>query len=426
MENFDNTLYNTYSSYIPFYFRFLDDIFFTWTGTLDQLSQLQVFANSIIPDIHITLTIRHHSIHFLDTTVYKSYNSTDNDNHVLLNTKIYSKSTDTHQLLHKLSHHPRHTTTGLLKSQFIRFKRISSNFTQYNTACNTLWQSLKHRGYSSSKYRKLKRDTYSTYKPKSQNTNNKDKPIFPIVTYYDTASQQLNKYIRTQLTDNPAFQNTTLISAYKNHKSLHKFLVSSKLNRTTTQFTSTPGITTCNHPKCLCCKHLDTNRSYHNSTNTKTFNIQRNFTCNSQHIIYLITCKQCKKLYIGITDRKLKDRLTDHRSNITLNKDTPIGHHFRIHGIDNLIIKPIFQLHTNTTYQNKLKTEKSFIYKLQTYTPYGLNHTKTSTYDFTHLANPNPNPNPNPHPNPNPNPNPNLNHNGNPNTNPNPNPYPNP
>ena len=419
LEHFDSSLTSTYHDSIQLYFRFLDDIFFTWTGTLDQLTDLTTFANSIIPDIHITLTVRHHSITFLDTTVYKSYNTQD-DQHAQLNTKIYFKSTDTHQLLHKLSHHPRHTTIGLLKSQFIRFKRISSNFIQYNTACNTLWQSLKNRGYSSSRYRKLKRDTYNTYKPKTPNIQNNDNSIFPIVTYYDTASQQLNKYIRTQLTNNPAFQNTKLLSAYKNHKSLHNFLVSSKVNKYNKTNTATPSIHVCNHPKCLCCQHLDTDTHYHNSAHTKTFNIKRNFTCNSQHVIYLITCKQCNILYIGLTDRKLKDRLTDHRSNTILHKDTPIAIHFNQHGLDNLQIKPIFQLYNNTSYQNKLNTEKSFIYTLKTYAPFGLNHIKTSAYDFTHLIpntqnnntdnnsqrdtlrniNSNPNPNTNPDPNP--------------------------
>ena len=384
LEKFDNTITHRYKDLINFYFRFLDDVFLTWTGTRDQLTEFQTFANSIIPDIHITLTVRQHCIPFLDTIVYKLH-SPDND-YVNLQTKTYFKQTDTHQLLHKLSHHPKHTTNGLLKSQFIRFKRLSSNFTQYNTACNILWKSLKRRGYSSSKYRKLKRDTYNTYTANKKRTRNNDQPIFPIVTYFDHDSQHLNHYIRTELRNNPAFKNRNIISAYKNHRSLRNLLVNSKIRTITNASNQTITINACNHPRCLCCQHLDNNTTYHNSTNSKTFHVTRNFTCNSHHIIYLITCKQCNLLYVGITDRKLKERLTDHRSNIRNKKDTPIAEHFNVHGLDNLIIKPIFQFKYDTTYENKLKTEKSFIYKLQTYAPFGLNHAKTSTYDFTHTS----------------------------------------
>jgi len=40
--------------------------------------------------------------------------------------EYFFKPTDTHQLLHGSSYHPKHTTKGILKSQILRFKRISS------------------------------------------------------------------------------------------------------------------------------------------------------------------------------------------------------------------------------------------------------------------------------------------------------------
>ena len=58
------------------------------------------------------------------------------ENHDILQTRVFFKETDTHQLLHKNSYHPKHTTRGILKSQLLRFKRISSNHDDYNNACN--------------------------------------------------------------------------------------------------------------------------------------------------------------------------------------------------------------------------------------------------------------------------------------------------
>lgn len=389
LEFLDKQICDKYRDFIPFYFRFLDDIIMAWTGNTEQLTEFTAFANSLIPDITLTLEVKHYCISFLDTIIYKSPTS-HIDNHCSIRTKVYFKPTDTHQLLHKTSNHPKHTTNGILKSQLIRFKRLSSTFTQYNTACNLLWGSLRHRGYSASKFRKLKRDTYNNFKPITNPTNNiHSSHIFPIITHYDNISQQLNRYIRSQLKDNEVFENVTMVSAYKNHKSFKNILTSGKISHPRTDFIKHTGtINTCNHPKCACCKHLDTNLTYTNSSSTKRFHISRNFHCNSTNIIYLIKCKICNKLYVGLTERQLKDRLNNHRSNIQTKKDTPIARHFIMHGIDNLLIKPIFQLQTNTTYKNKLKTEATFIKTLKTFQPHGLNHIKTSAYDFsTHTHN---------------------------------------
>ena len=50
--------------------------------------------------------------------------------------------------------------------------------------------------------------------------------------------------------------------------------------------------------------------------------------CNSNDIIYLITCNKCNRQYIGEKGRKLKDRLNSHRSSIKLKNNKPIFKHF--------------------------------------------------------------------------------------------------
>ena len=70
------------------------------------------------------------------------------------------------------------------------------------------------------------------------------------------------------------------------------------------------NITQCKHPKCKCCSHI-INLNYVQSIN---YHIQNDMNCNSTNLIYLITCIKCKKLYVGETKRKLKERL-NHRPN---------------------------------------------------------------------------------------------------------------
>jgi hypothetical protein len=77
----------------------------------------------------------------------------------ILDTKVFFKSTDTHQLLHKSSFHPKHTFRGILKSQIIRFDRISSRNEDFQRATNTLFRALRTRGYSKRFLRQIKNNT---------------------------------------------------------------------------------------------------------------------------------------------------------------------------------------------------------------------------------------------------------------------------
>lgn len=84
------------------FFRFLDDIFFIWPGTREELQEYQDFMNALIPNIKITLNISDTHIDFLDTTIFKHTTWRD----TTLQSKVFFKTTDTHQLLHITSFHP--------------------------------------------------------------------------------------------------------------------------------------------------------------------------------------------------------------------------------------------------------------------------------------------------------------------------------
>ena len=138
------------------FFRYLDDIFIIWPHTREEFTEFFDILNSHHPNIKLKANIDSHSIDFLDVTIFKG------DNFALtgkLDTKVYFKPTDTHELLHKSSYHPPHTFKGIVKSQIIRFKRICSNEMDFQTACHTLFSVLRKRGYAISYLRKIKRDT---------------------------------------------------------------------------------------------------------------------------------------------------------------------------------------------------------------------------------------------------------------------------
>ena len=159
---FDSVLTLGYDGIVPIFpFRFLDDVFFLWGGSISQLMKFQEFLNTIIPGIEITFSYHENYIDFLDTTIYKC-NLIDQ---TVLHSRVFFKPTDSHQLLHKDSFHPSHTFSGVLKSQLLRFKRLSSTYTDYELVCHILFKALNERGYNVRFFNKLRFEIWPPYTP---------------------------------------------------------------------------------------------------------------------------------------------------------------------------------------------------------------------------------------------------------------------
>src|SRR6218665_148639 len=204
------------------FFRFLDDVFFLWPGTIDELKQYENFLNALIPDIKVTLAHSDTEIGFLDTTIFKH---TENGI-TTLKTKVFFKETDTHQLLHHSSYHPRHTFRGILKSQVLRFKRLCSFKHDYDYACNTLSHSLRQRGYSYRLLRNTKLCIWNNYRPNTNNTS--DKALFPIVIPYNPLSAQLVYEWKKLILKEDNFKDYRIIGAYSRNNNLSELLAPRK------------------------------------------------------------------------------------------------------------------------------------------------------------------------------------------------------
>ena len=135
------------------YLRYLDDIFIVWTHSKEDFQNYLNLTNSHLPSIKMKAEIEFHSVNFLDLTVYKGPRFRTSG---YLDSKVYFKPTDSHQLLHTNSFHPKHTFPGIVKSQILRYYRNCSDLTEFNKACTLLEQALAPRGYKKSFFRKIK------------------------------------------------------------------------------------------------------------------------------------------------------------------------------------------------------------------------------------------------------------------------------
>ena len=138
------------------FYRYLDDIYGIWEHSEAEFWAFFDILNNHHKSIKLKATIDRQSVDFLDISSYKGDNF---DSDRLIDTKVFFKPTDSHQLLHKESHHPKHTFRGVIKSQFLRFFRICNNKKDFDSACNTLINALQSRGYSKRFLRTIKTDT---------------------------------------------------------------------------------------------------------------------------------------------------------------------------------------------------------------------------------------------------------------------------
>ena len=112
------------------------------------------------------------------------------------------------------------------------------------------------------------------------------------------------------------------------------------------------------------------------------FRIFGHITCDSRHVIYVIWCTICVQyVYVGETANPLSLRIANHLSTIRCKRPLPVAQHFNSagHTINDIRFVGVQTLEhfshlTSTTLKDRRRTaETSWIMKLGTLEPYGLN-----------------------------------------------------
>jgi hypothetical protein len=191
MSSIDEKITSRFGNIIPFYKRFIDDIFFIFLGSYAELITLFEYMNDIHPTTKFTFNHSKSSINYMDITLFK-------DQHGQLQTTLYRKPTDTLCLLHHSSHHPNHTKTSIIYSQAIRYNRLISDEHKLTIELRSLAKTLILRGYHINDinryFDKAMIDNQDALVNR-QKTEDKTKNILPIITPYSDLGKQINKII---------------------------------------------------------------------------------------------------------------------------------------------------------------------------------------------------------------------------------------
>ena len=143
----------------------------------------------------------------------------------------------------------------------------------------------------------------------------------------------------------------------------------------------TKGTMHCKSNTCDVCNYVTPSSSFTSHTTKRGYNINYQLDCNSNNVVYLITCKVCGLQYVGSTSTKFRLRFNNHKSrlrahsrksNIDKESDDFVYKHFHStghHGLRDVSVQIIDKGHNN---EKLFIKEGEWAYRLQTLKPEGL------------------------------------------------------
>ena len=211
------------------------------------------------------------------------------------------KYKDKHQHLHYKSAHPDHTKRSIVFSQALRVRRICSNKTDFERHLDDMESWFQARGYP----KHLVQKEMSKVRFNKENSNNKQsksKRVTFVVTYHPllkSLQSLINKHLNIfYLNENAkeVFMPGPMVT-FPISRKLSSYLVRTKLY----PLERVTGSCKCHGKRCAVCLNVNETSTFTSSVTHETYKINHKFDCNNKCLIYLLTCKQCLKQYVGQT-----------------------------------------------------------------------------------------------------------------------------
>ena len=110
------------------------------------------------------------------------------------------------------------------------------------------------------------------------------------------------------------------------------------------------------------------------ATGEDAHKVETTACCTDRNIIYGIVCVKCDRaIYVGETERILKERISEHKRDIKNSADKPINCHFQNHYEKDIVYAVLQGLGNENSKALRLLVEDIWIRKLKTLSPHGCN-----------------------------------------------------
>ena len=308
------------------FYRFVDDIFGIFGGTVEQLNEFHQMANSIHPNIEVDLRHSTREIDFLDVRVGLIDGS--------FTTDLYTKPNDKKTYLHYRSDHPQSVKDAIPLGLFARAKRICSTEDKFVKQSQIIKDRLTQRGYPEKvihkQYEKIKRSDRSSLLERKKQRSNKHR--VPLAVTFSKHLPDIRKILKKHkhilhrsenmkkiFPDNP-------ILAFKRGANIRDSLVHAKTRRAMTGERKEEKAC-----RCKICSIMMT------EVETEGKMVGRGtIGCKTGNVVYGVFCVRCKRVvYVGETGTSLYSRIQNHLSSIRCNRlELPVARHFSDQGHD--------------------------------------------------------------------------------------------
>ena len=354
--------------------RFIDDIFFIWKGSEEELKEFMEHCNNFHPTIKFTFDYNIHtrSVNFLDIHMWIDSNG-------YIQTDLYQKPGKVCQLLLPSSAHPSHICRSLPLSIAYRVRRLCSLTDQSTCAWQNLKQhlnlrkakvptvptqitsrfedqmiALKSRGYKERavlyQFQLVLLRSREEVMEKVVRTEDERAIILalPFDRRLPDAASILHQHYDLLVKRNPGVKEWMVrapMVAHLRPANLRDFLVRAKLppvdRRQGASRGAQPGFKKCGKARCLSCIYTTNTRTHTSTLTGQTWPIKQSITCDDDSVVYSVTCSHgaghCLRRpgqYVGkVGDtRPCRQRCTEHRGAIRNHFDTGVGEHFNLPG----------------------------------------------------------------------------------------------
>ena len=303
-----------FKSYVGLYFRFIDDLFGSWSGSYRQfkyfIEQFNKFGK--LYGVIFDKESFGDRVNFLDVLISNSCGE--------IVTDLFVKPTDARRYLHTKSFHPKHTFSGIPFSQMRRAALICSNDYLRDFAISRMIEAFLQCGYKEAnlnvarlQVQKLKRSDLLLVKE----TPVKEETPLVFTLPYGHDSLAIKEFLHQFENDfNLLTGPTRLVFSYKRNENVGAMLLNkfgfANLKK---NFLSQK----CGSPNCSCCSLFRPSLEFVDVTLNWTIKPDKSLNCKSECVIYVAICKVCSDFYIGKTMTPMHIRMNGHRDKF--NKD---------------------------------------------------------------------------------------------------------
>ena len=341
-EHVDRRVLESKTSYpeLKSWFRFRDDTFALWRGTVLRLNEFFELLNSFDAHLQFTMDVGGSSLHFLDLLISISNNR--------LETSVYSKSTDPHIYLNANSCHPGSQKRCIAKGVALRLRRICSDENDFRERSKEYIQYLLECGHDKTHVvEKFKEVTDITREEARRSRRKVDGGHCVFSVKFNPRAPDIRELFRKHRSvieydphAREILPDRVLRVSYKRNANLKELLAPSNpyINK---NIGDSLGCYKCSAKRCDCCKNfLVSGSSFRSVITKKIFKIGKSLTCGSENVVYLAQCVVCGLQGVGSTIN-FKTRLANYKSHIKRKRRTCaiVNHFLDCHGADNSSLK---------------------------------------------------------------------------------------